>query len=382
MKGKFSKKQLLIFAVVFAALGGLLVWRILAATPNAALEAESATLTGKTVKCAASGTSAGASNSNYIILNASACPGTTPPPPPPPPSDSDCLQRTNKQTLTGTVSSYTGSPANGSVVDARSYTVANDSAWLATPGGGSNVCWVGGEFKNTIADSATGSPTNAWATYWHHNGGFTLKNNNQNWIFDGVAIHHTGDAFNISTSGDNFEVRNSHIYDIRDDCLQNDYYLSGSTHDNLFEGCYDGFSSKASAGTSPNGSGKTWTINNNIVYIQPQPSVYKGDAPGSAYLLKWAKPGDGLGTPEHVVFKNNIVRIDKCAFASGSSCGGSFYWPPDVDWSGNSLYWGGSGAVPSDLATWFSSAHGSKMITKAEWDAAVAGWKTAHPGVK
>lgn len=378
---KLNNKKLLVFVGVMAVIGAALIIRSLAATPNASLEAENSTKSG-VVACADTNASAG----NYLKFGTTTC-STTPPPP------SDCLKATNIATLTGVVSSYTGTPASNSTVDARSYTVSNDHTWLVTPHSTSGVCWVGGEYMNTIADSATGTlsgsgPGTAWGDYWHHNGGFTIGGdgqgyNNPNWVIDGVTVHHTGDAFNMSSGSANFEIRNSHIYDIRDDCVQNDYYQTGNVHDNLFESCYDGFSSKASSNTSPDGTGHTWTINNNVVYIAPTVSVYKGDSPGSVYILKWQQPGDGLtGIPEHVVFKNNVVRVDKCPFQTGSTCDDKFYFPPDVDWSGNSLYWGGSGPVPSSLATWFSSAHGSKMITKTEWDAAVSNWKTAHPGVK
>jgi hypothetical protein len=284
--------------------------------------------------------------------------------------------------LSGSASSNTASQVNGSTVDARNYSVASPYGWLVTPKSGANVCWLGGEYKNTIKDADTGSPTNAWDEYWHHNGGFTLKNNNTGWIFDGVYVHHTGDAFNISTSGDNFEIRNSHIADIRDDCVQNDYYLNGYVHDNYFESCYSGFSSKASEGQSPNGAGRTWTVSDNVIYIAPTWSVYKGDSPGNGYLIKWAKPGDGLGTPERLVFKNNVVRIDMCPFKTGSRCGGTFYFPPDMEWSNNALYWGGAGSPPPELSAMFSAAHGSRMITEAEWNAAVSDWKAAHPEVK
>lgn len=280
-------------------------------------------------------------------------------------------------TLTGTSTKYTGVPPSGQTVDARGYTVSDTYGWMVVPSGGSNVCWLGGEIKNTIADSATGTPTSAWANYWHKGGGFDLKNAN-GWTVDSVKVHHTGDGFNVS-QGNNNTLRNSHVYDIRDDCVQNDYYLNVSVHDNYFE-CYSGFSSKASSGQNPNGTGNTFAIVNNIVYMKPMWSVYKGDSPGNGHLIKWAQPTAGLGTPEKLVFKNNVVRIDKCPFQSGTSCSAT-YFPTNADWSGNALYWGGSGSPPAELVNWFGPNHASKMITATEWNNAVNLWKTAHPGM-
>ena len=57
--------------------------------------------------------------------------------------------------------------------------------WLATPKTSVNVCWVGGIFELTFDDTSM-SPTKAWSDIWHHNGGWTLKNSNTGWIFDGV----------------------------------------------------------------------------------------------------------------------------------------------------------------------------------------------------
>ncbi|MGZ6005103.1 MAG: right-handed parallel beta-helix repeat-containing protein [Candidatus Saccharimonadales bacterium] len=282
-------------------------------------------------------------------------------------------------TLTVDPHKYTGSPPSGTTVDARGLTISSLYGWLATPGS-NHICWLGGELKNTISDSDTGSPTDAWTNYWHQGGGFDLKNVSS-WTVDSATIHHTGDGFNVSSGGNNFELRNSHLYDIRDDCVQNDYYLSGSIHDNYFESCYSGFSSKASKGSAPDGTGHTMTINNNIIYMAPTWSVYKGDSPGTGHLIKWAKPDAGLGTPEHLVFKNNVVRIDKCPFQTGSSCS-TTYFPTDAEYSNNSLYWGGSGPIPAELVNLFSSKYGSRLISKTQWDASVAFWKGAHQGVK
>src|SRR5689334_2125652 len=95
MKRGFSKKQFITFAGIFAVIGGLLVWRILAATTAVSVEAEAASLSGKVVKCPASGSDSSASGGSFIMLGNTSCSSTPPPPP-----TSSCTTRTPQVTAT------------------------------------------------------------------------------------------------------------------------------------------------------------------------------------------------------------------------------------------------------------------------------------------
>jgi len=295
---------------------------------------------------------------------------------------SGCLSAANVVKVSGAFTSqYSGQPADNSTIDARGASWTMKDGWLSTPKSSSNVCWVGGEFSLSVDDTSI-SPTAAWADIWHHNGGQTLKYNNTNWTFDSITVRHVGDAFNMSDGAQNFTIRHSHIVDVRDDCVQNDDFHAGDVHHNFFEGCYAGFSARATAGVTPNdGHNNLWSIHDNIVWIKPSRSVYKGDSPGNAQLIKWEKTNPQLAPK--LAFKNNMVRIGKTPFQSGSSSGESFYFPPGIDFAGNTLYWDGGGTAPASLVAMFDAAHGSKIVyTSAEWDAAVAAWKSSHPDVK
>jgi len=293
---------------------------------------------------------------------------------------SACLAAANVSVVSGAFATqYSGTPADGETVDARSASWSMVDGWLATPKASIDVCWVGGVFELTI-DDTTVSPTSAWADIWHHNGGWTLKNGNTGWIFDGVTVRHVGDAFNISKTGQDFTIRHSHVSDVRDDCVQNDYMHAGVVHDNFFDGCYVGFSARAS-GAAPDGHLNTWVIRDNVIWIKPMYSVYKGDSPGNGQIVKWEKVAP-QNAPK-LVFKDNLVRVGKTPFQVGASLGEDFFFPPATDFSGNTLYWDGPGTAPGSLQAWFDAAHGSKIVyTSAEWDAAVSAWWLAHPGVK
>jgi hypothetical protein len=295
-------------------------------------------------------------------------------------TQSNCLKRPLLSVISGAhTAQYKGSPANGASVDARKATWSMINGWLATPKTSVNVCWVGGIFELTVDDKSM-SPTKAWSDIWHHNGGWTLKNNNTGWIFDGVTVRHVGDAFNISQGGQDFTIRHSHISDVRDDCVQNDYMHAGVVHNNFFDGCYVGFSARASGGAD-DGHLNTWTIRDNLVWIKPMYSVYKADSPGNGQIIKWEQVAP-QNAPK-LVFKGNFVRVGKTPFQVGTKQGEAFFFPPGTIFSGNTLYWDGPGKAPSSLQTWFSSAHNSKIVyTSTEWTAAVKSWWQAHPEVK
>lgn len=295
---------------------------------------------------------------------------------------SACLSAANVVKISGSFTSqYSGQPANNSTIDARGATWTMSDGWLSTPKGSTNVCWVGGDFSLSVDDTSK-SPTAAWADIWHHNGGQTLKYNNTNWTFDSISIRHVGDAFNMSDGAQNFTIRHSHISDVRDDCVQNDDFHAGEVHDNFFDGCYAGFSARATDGVTPNdGHNNLWSIHDNLIWIKPSRSVYKGDSPGNAQLIKWEKTNPQLAPK--LSFKNNLVRIGKAPFQIGSSSSEPFYFPPGIEFSNNTLYWDGAGAAPASLVAMFDAAHGSRIVyTSSEWDQAVGAWKAAHPTVK
>lgn len=291
---------------------------------------------------------------------------------------SECLAQGADLVLDGShTSQYTGAPDNGSVVDARTASWSFENGWLATPRTSTDVCWVGGEIFLTYNDSVL-TPTDAWADIWHHNGGWTLKYDNANWVFDRVTVRHVGDGFNISTGAQNFTIRNSHIADIRDDAVQNDQFHSGTITDNFIDGCYVAFSCREDI-DPVDGGHNTMTVSDNLVWVKPMYSVFKGDSPGNGQIIKWQTDAPELAP--HLVFTSNIVRVGQVPF-QGSSSPAEFYFPPDCEFSDNVLVWDGDDPVPDELVAWFSAARNSRIGTMAEWDAAVARWWAAHPDVK
>ncbi|MBX4191046.1 glycoside hydrolase family 16 protein [Candidatus Saccharibacteria bacterium] len=81
-KASFSAKQLLVFTVIFAVIGGFTIFRSLASGFVATLEPENATLSGAAVV----GVDTNASGGKYVQFGST----TTPPPPPPPTSGTAC----------------------------------------------------------------------------------------------------------------------------------------------------------------------------------------------------------------------------------------------------------------------------------------------------
>jgi hypothetical protein len=277
--------------------------------------------------------------------------------------------------IEGAFTQYRGAPLNASFIDARKGVWSLENGWIATPQSGKDVYWLGGEFFLTINDEIY-SPTEAWRKIWHHNGGWTLKNYNTNWVFDRVSVSHVGDGFNIYGNTKFFTIKNSYISDIRDDAVQNDDFISGLVTNNFIDGTYVGFSARED--TNPRDGGhETWTIQENLIWIKPMYSVYKGDSPGNGQIIKWQTGAPHLAP--HLVFKNNIVRVGKLPFQTGTSSGEEFYFPPDCEFDNNILVWDSEQPVPQSLKNWFNSSKNSRIGTLEDWDNAVKNWYLEHP---
>lgn len=277
--------------------------------------------------------------------------------------------------FSGSYTQYRGQPPNGSIIDARGGVWSFENGWIATPNTSSDIYWVGGEFFLTVNDEIY-SPTDAWEKIWHHNGGWTLKHNNVNWVFDRVNVRHVGDAFNITSGTEFFTIKNSYVADIRDDAVQNDEMYSGNVSDNFFDGVYVGFSARA-WDIPYDGHLETWTIQDNLIWIKPMYSVFKGDSPGNGQIIKWQENAPQLCP--HLIFRNNIVRVGKKPFQSGTSSGEAFYFPPDCEFDNNILVWDGELPVPQSLKNWFNQDHNSTIGSMVDWDNAVQKWYQEHP---
>ena len=290
-------------------------------------------------------------------------PTPTPPPAPVPvPQASACLSQ-SPQSVGGAQSSRFKPSISGRLaVDARGASWTQVDDWPVSPTGSGSLCWNGGSIVGTWANDTT------WETF-HHTGGFSFATPNS--VIENVRVHNYGDAINVREGASNWAVRGAHTSFIHDDCLQDDYLTSGVISDSLFDGCYVGISTRPSSGnTSSDGRSETVTLANNLLRLQPMPTVYKGPAPGHGGFFKW----DDTGRSPKLALHGNVFRVDQTPNHGSLGLPAGY----NVSCSGNTIVWLGGGAFPEE-ASWKAKCPDTRIVTSAAtWNDAVAAWKTAH----
>ncbi len=285
--------------------------------------------------------------------------------PTPPPSSSSCLSQWGPLTiLNGAKSAY----------DIRATSVANQkidastASWTGTASypveignpSAPGICWSGGSIAGTF------SPSTPQST-WHGYIGLFLASPSS--VLEDLHIRDYGDGVRVYDNANNWTIRRSHIERAHDDCVEDDRLYAGLLDDSYFE-CYVFLSERPGQGTGikvpVDGTGKTVTIQNSLVYMHPMPTVYRGPAPGTGPMFKW--PNDGH-VPTAVTITNTIFRVDQ------PPSHGHLDLPPNLACSGNTMVWLGQGEYPVSLPSCFTVT-----TDKGVWDRAVADWEARHPG--
>jgi hypothetical protein len=385
--GQFGRKlwmnvRTAVAIAIVSLLGSVAVLYGVAATNSFVVEPEAGSKSGVSVVA-----DAGAAGGAYIQFGTGAvvtptCPaGQTGTPPncisPPPAFASQCLARSGtKITVAGPQkhlysdrlvkanSIYNATTATWDGLDIN----GNPIPWVTIFEGSGPACWYGGVWNGPWDDT---SPTVTWSSPYHHSAAFTVRV--PNFLIEGYRANNSGDGINIEKPASGFHVRAVYLSNIHDDCVQNDSLLSGVVEDSLFDGCYAGISEDDYSKTV-NGSANTMTFQNNLLYMKPMPTVFKGAKPGTAMVFKgWSQ------TPSSkMILKNNIFYASQAPGFEVASFGvpaGMVF----TECSNNIFVWTGPGSSPP--GNWPANCF---TINKdiSVWNKAVASWKTAHPGIK
>lgn len=285
---------------------------------------------------------------------------------PQPPTTGSCLTQAGPTiTLSGARSPYDNrSVSSNTKIDARAASWTGSDNHAVRYGSGSNICWSGGRITGTFPDGTS------WSAY--HDAYSMLIRGSPGTVIEGVRIHNYGDGPNFDDAGsEGWTVRGNHLSYIHDDCLSNDFGNTGLLEDNLFDGCYVGYSSRAYSGVADNRS-KVVTIRNNLWRLQHMPTSYNG-TPGHGRFWKM-NSSDGSGTDPRLALHNNIFRMDERPV-----CCGNFLIPPAAylaSCSNNIMVWLGSGDFPEPIPSCFTLTR-----DKSVWDNAVADWLSRHPNL-
>ena len=221
--------------------------------------------------------------------------------------------------------------------------------------GDSRVCVSGGTFIGTW-------PRDTSWNHMHGTGAIVLDGPRA--TVEDVTVHGYGDSIRMMENAGHFVVRRVHLSFSRDDCIENDWLLTGTVTGSLLDGCYNAFSARSYQDV-PDGDDHVWTIRSSLVRLEPMPRTYHDEKPipGTAGFFKWDDHGPRL------VLKDNVFRADQNAGPVGLDI------PEDKlkSCSGNTMVWLGKGRYPGHLPSCFKLTR-----DKAVWDKAVANWHEAH----
>lgn len=282
------------------------------------------------------------------------------------PQSASCLaQAAPTITLSGAPSPFDNtSLASNTGIDAWTASWTGTSNMTVRYAGGSGVCWSGGRITGLFPDGTS------WSAY--HDAYSMIIRGSPGTVIEGVRIHNYGDGPNFDAVGsENWTVRGNHMSYMHDDCISNDFGNSGLVDDNLMDGCYMGYSSRAYAGFVADNRAKVVTFRGNLIRLQNMPTGYTGPGHGKFWKMN---SKDGSGSDPRLALHNNIFRMD-----TPPACCGSFLIPPAAylaECSNNIIVWLGAGEFPEPVPSCFTLTRDPSV-----WDNAVAEWKSRHPNV-
>ena len=124
-----------------------------------------------------------------------------------------------------------------------------------------------------------------------------------NMTIDEWRIDRAWDAVRIASGTTNWLVDDSYFSNVRDDAIENDYLLSGTIRDSLFDGVYTGIS--LANGSGLNGSASTITLEG--AFIHHEIYLVNGEMThGSPFKTNESNPG---GTP-NIRIINSVIAIE------------------------------------------------------------------------
>jgi Ca2+-binding RTX toxin-like protein len=124
-----------------------------------------------------------------------------------------------------------------------------------------------------------------------------------NMTIDEWRIDKAWDAIRIATGTTNWLVDDTYLSNVRDDAIEDDYLLSGTVRDSLFDGVYSGISLANSSGL--NGSASTITLEG--AFIRHETYLVRGEMThGSLFKANESNPG---ATP-NIRIINSVIAIE------------------------------------------------------------------------
>lgn len=189
---------------------------------------------------------------------------------------------------------------------------------------------------------------------------------------DSWRIDKAWDAIRILNGSDNFLINDVHISNTRDDAVENDWALSGTIRDSLFDGVFAGVS--LGNGDNHDGSGHTVTLQN--TFIRMETYLVNGEmSHGSPFKANTAAPAT---TPDIRII-NSVIAIEDVTHNGYARL--KLAWENVVESSGNVFLNLSDTPLPSNYPmppAGFTILQG--QAARDYWEKVEAAWLANHDG--
>ncbi|QND66582.1 hypothetical protein HB777_23460 [Mesorhizobium loti] len=226
------------------------------------------------------------------------------------------------------------------------------------------VRFIGGRFDGQVP------LTSDWRDTYCNSAALLIRDGTTNATIEGVRVRRCWDAIRIGEQADGFRLKGCWLSETRDDAVENDYLLSGTIEDCLFDECFSGLSVDP-AKNERDGTQQTVRIDGSLIHMHA--FLSKGEVTHQA--------------PIKAVDQSPRLRITGSVFALAAANMRGFRrlertWRLTIESRDNVLLWLPDEPIPSALPL---PPSGFKLLTganaRAYWNKARLQWVAAHQDV-
>lgn len=212
--------------------------------------------------------------------------------------------------------------------------------------------------------------TSDWRDTYCNSAALLVRDGTDNATIEGVRVRRCWDAVRFAERADGFRLKGCWFSEVRDDAVENDYLLSGTVEDCLFDGCFSGISVDP-ASNDRDGTGQTVLIDRTLIRMHA--FLSKGEVTHQA--------------PIKAVDQSPRLRITGSVFALASANMRGFRrlertWRLAIESRDNMLLWLPDEPIPPALPM---PPSGFRVLTGADareyWNKAHLQWVAAHQNV-
>ncbi|CDX14014.1 conserved exported hypothetical protein [Mesorhizobium sp. ORS 3324] len=125
------------------------------------------------------------------------------------------------------------------------------------------VRFIGGRFNGEVPQ------TSAWEDTYCNSAALLVRGGSTDATIEGIRARRCWDAIRFAEEAAGFRLKGCWLSEIRDDAVENDYLLSGTIEDCLFDGCFSGVSVDPAKNKERDGTKELVHIDRTLIHMHP-----------------------------------------------------------------------------------------------------------------